>query len=85
MGMLWELSTIFLNNRWFLLEYGKKGTTLFVVNGFVLVLVFTVIRVIVGCPYSYIFWSQLSVLASPSQTPMSAVEAYIWNGSEALG
>ncbi|KAJ1488598.1 TLC domain-containing protein [Baffinella frigidus] len=60
-GMLWELSTIFLNNRWFLLEYGKKGTSLFVVNGFVLVLVFTVIRVVVGCPYSYMFWSQLSV------------------------
>ena len=32
----------------------------------VLVLVFTVIRVIVGCPYSYMFWSQLSVRSYPS-------------------
>mmetsp|Transcript_38693 Transcript_38693/g.60333 ORF Transcript_38693/g.60333 Transcript_38693/m.60333 type:complete len:310 (-) Transcript_38693:1726-2655(-) len=59
-GLLWEMSTVFLNNRWLMLEYGYKRTTLFVVNSLALVLCFIVVRVVLGCPFSYMFWSQLS-------------------------
>jgi len=59
-GLLWEISTIFLNNRWFLLEYGMKKSALMTVNNLILVPTFTAVRVCVGCPLSFRFWSQLS-------------------------
>ena len=60
-GLLWELSTIFINNRWALLEYGYKNTFWFHLNGFTLVAVFCVVRLAVGLPLSYLFWAQLSM------------------------
>mmetsp|Transcript_132 Transcript_132/g.251 ORF Transcript_132/g.251 Transcript_132/m.251 type:complete len:332 (-) Transcript_132:158-1153(-) len=59
-GLSWELSTIFLNNRWFLLEYNMKKSPLMTINNFLLVPTFTVVRVVIGCPFSFLFWSQLS-------------------------
>eukprot|EP00802_Teleaulax_amphioxeia_P011319 Tamp_11351.p1 GENE.Tamp_11351~~Tamp_11351.p1 ORF type:complete len:429 (+),score=51.08 Tamp_11351:174-1460(+) len=59
-GMLWEFTTIMINNRWLLLEYGYKNTLFYHLNGLVLVLVFFAVRVVVGCWYSYMFWNSLS-------------------------
>ena len=59
-GFLWEFSTIFLNLRWFMLEYGFKETLAFKLNGIALVFFFFIFRIFIGCPYSFIFWTQLS-------------------------
>eukprot|EP00960_Hanusia_phi_P042021 755266-Hanusia_phi.AAC.2 len=45
---------------WFMLEYGYKETLAFKLNGIALVVFFFIFRIFIGCPYSFIFWTQLS-------------------------
>ena len=47
---LWEGSTPFLNLRWWMLEYGYKDSILNKINGLLLVITFTLFRLVVGVP-----------------------------------
>ena len=57
--------------RWFLLEYGYKQSMIFHLNGFALVACFCLVRILVGCSYSYIFWSLAPSLPLPHTFPPS--------------
>ena len=48
--MLFEVSTPFLHIRWWLIEYGFKDGILYVINGLILVVTFTIFRLIIGIP-----------------------------------
>ncbi|PPQ65311.1 hypothetical protein CVT24_011438 [Panaeolus cyanescens] len=46
--LLWETSTFFLNNHWFLDKTGRTGTTIQLVNGVGLVASFFLVRIVYG-------------------------------------
>ncbi|KAG6335214.1 hypothetical protein ID866_3885 [Astraeus odoratus] len=53
--LFWEVSTIFLNIHWFLDKTGRTGSTLQLVNGAVLLVTFSSVRLIWGSMMSYDF------------------------------
>ncbi|TDL25040.1 DUF887-domain-containing protein [Rickenella mellea] len=54
--LLWELSTPFLNIHWFLDKMGKTGSRIQLVNGALLLVVFTGVRLVYGNIMSYNFF-----------------------------
>lgn len=46
MAMIVEMPTLFLHIRWFLLEFGQKKTSIYLINGFLLWITFLVCRVL---------------------------------------
>ncbi|KAF8637325.1 hypothetical protein AX17_002827 [Amanita inopinata Kibby_2008] len=57
--LVWEASTFFLNNHWFLDKTGRTGTTLQLVNGFCLLATFFGVRILYGGKISYDFFVTL--------------------------
>ncbi|KAK7467344.1 hypothetical protein VKT23_004401 [Stygiomarasmius scandens] len=58
--LLWEASTIFLNNHWFLDKTGRTGSTLQLVNGAFLLFTFFGVRVVYGGMISWEFFKTLA-------------------------
>jgi len=57
--LLWESSTFFLNNHWFLDKTGRTGSTLQLVNGICLLVTFFFVRIVYGGYTSYNFFLTL--------------------------
>ncbi|KJA27065.1 hypothetical protein HYPSUDRAFT_63325 [Hypholoma sublateritium FD-334 SS-4] len=57
--LLWETSTLFLNNHWFLDKTGRTGTRLQLVNGFFLIASFFLVRIVYGGTISVEFFLTL--------------------------
>ncbi|KAF8891228.1 TLC domain-containing protein [Infundibulicybe gibba] len=57
--LLWEASTVFLNNHWFLDKTGHTGSTLQRVNGAILLVTFFGVRIVYGGWVSYDFLKTL--------------------------
>ncbi|KAF8623458.1 hypothetical protein AX15_006242 [Amanita polypyramis BW_CC] len=57
--LLWEASTFFLNNHWFLDKTNRTGSTLQLVNGVCLLVTFFSVRIIYGGSVSYNFFVTL--------------------------
>ncbi|KAK2466750.1 hypothetical protein APHAL10511_001008 [Amanita phalloides] len=57
--LVWEASTFFLNNHWFLDKIGRTGSTLQLANGLCLLLTFICVRIIYGGNISYNFFVTL--------------------------
>ena len=60
MGLLWESSTVFLNARWLLREYGIRSRWLAAANSYALAVVFGVTRILFGLPLLLSLWSDLA-------------------------
>jgi len=71
--LLWETSTIFLNIRGFLLAMGKESSSLYLVNGIILILTFFSVRICYGYYQSYLVWKAL--LANTS-APLFLIRYY---------
>ncbi|TFL02947.1 DUF887-domain-containing protein [Pterulicium gracile] len=57
--LLWEASTVFLNNNWILDKTGRTGSKLQFYNGALLLSAFAGVRLIYGGKMSYDFWVSL--------------------------
>ncbi|KAF5373927.1 hypothetical protein D9758_000750 [Tetrapyrgos nigripes] len=57
--LLWEASTIFLNNHWFLDKTGRTGSPLQLINGVFLLLTFFGVRIVYGGMVSYDFYHSI--------------------------
>jgi len=57
--LMWEASTFFLNNHWFLDKMNLTGSTLQLVNGICLLVTFFCVRIIYGGIMSYRFFATL--------------------------
>eukprot|EP00192_Tetraselmis_astigmatica_P021047 CAMPEP_0117655314 /NCGR_PEP_ID=MMETSP0804-20121206/4214_1 /TAXON_ID=1074897 /ORGANISM="Tetraselmis astigmatica, Strain CCMP880" /LENGTH=274 /DNA_ID=CAMNT_0005461659 /DNA_START=340 /DNA_END=1164 /DNA_ORIENTATION=+ len=65
--ILWEMSTPFVQLRWFLVEMGLKETKLYVGNGIVMMVVFFIARLVIGSYFSWVFWiAAMEELRSPN-------------------
>ncbi|KAH7910758.1 DUF887-domain-containing protein [Hygrophoropsis aurantiaca] len=72
--LFWELSTVFLNIHWFLDHTGKTGSTLQFVNGTVLLLTFSCVRLLWGGKMSYDFFHTLQDVSD--QLPFAYIVIY---------
>jgi len=54
--ILWEMSTPFVQLRWFLYEMGMKNTRVYVANGIMMMAAFFLSRLVMGAYFSYVFW-----------------------------
>lgn len=64
LGLSWEISTVFLNVRWWLLEYKHKDSIFFTINTILLVVVFFIIRIGVSWPLSFTYITSCYKLTS---------------------
>ena len=55
LGLTWEISTVFLNVRWWLLEYNHKNSLCYKINSVLVVLVFGIIRIFISWPLTFYY------------------------------
>jgi len=72
--LLWETSTFFLNIHWFMDKTGRTGSTLQLINGVVLLVVFFFVRMMWGLRMSYQFC--YTVLEVYDQLPIAYLVVY---------
>ncbi|THU85636.1 DUF887-domain-containing protein [Dendrothele bispora CBS 962.96] len=72
--LLWEASTIFLNNHWFLDKTGRTGSTLQLINGGFLLFTFLGVRIVYGGFTSYNFFQTLAQVKD--EIPLAYVLVY---------
>ncbi|KAF9532161.1 TLC domain-containing protein [Crepidotus variabilis] len=72
--LLWETSTIFLNNHWFLDKLGRTGTRIQAINGICLLGAFFFVRLVYGGMISFHF--MMDVLEMRRQAPLLHVMVY---------